>query len=820
MDIVVQKLNKISDILENRLNERIPELMELMKDENFEVREKASNAIVFFENNATIEELLKAVATDDPNYRNSAIEALILMGEKVVPFLISELDSEDKDVRKFIVDVLGIIKSEEAVPYLMKMIDDDDDNVSQGACESLGKIGSAKAVDKLIDTIYDSEWKQFSAIEALGKIGNSKALPDIVKIMKNSNDWIKYVAIEALGNMKNEMAIKYLIDELNTENDEIINGIFFSIEKIILHSNILPKEKLNIDNLNIIADKLKGIYTNTINIDLKKSILRVASYFKLSCCYQNILYEIVSPNQEISDIAIDSIISFGDDIIPTLMNKLKTIEDDEFELEVGILYLIGEIVRDNNDILDYITAYLIRPEEEIRDVVIQSIIRISREKGSEIIKYYVDDNSGNVRRTVLEILAMFKIQIDFDDIKARLCDMYPDVRKAAANYIIKLNNSEYNNKILKELQLQKNDYNEDYVKLIIEITGKLRLESASEYIIELIENNENIIEIGISALGNLQNDKSLSYLLNKIHDKNVVIKKLIADALGKINCKSAVPKLLEMLDDEDSWVRYFTISALNNFNDNIIKEKFLNKLQVEKTNHVIIEILYSLNKYNLLLEDEKYINKFLNYNDEDVVAVVLTCYREFIKDNLDIRNKILRMLTSESWKIKNAILDLIEGEKLLKDEITKILPLIKDDNMLVKEKALSIVGFNGEISLVVPMISTMMEETLDEITLNILSNAKETDYDSLLESLNSEYDTIRVFAANAMTLIADSRAESPLINALNDENWKVRYFAIESLGNIKSQKAYEKLLQMVEDENQYVVEAALRAIRKIGADEK
>jgi len=118
------------------------------------------------------------------------------------------------------------------------------------------------------------------------------------------------------------------------------------------------------------------------------------------------------------------------------------------------------------------------------------------------------------------------------------------------------------------------------------------------------------------------------------------------------------------------------------------------------------------------------------------------------------------------------------------------------------------------------MISTMMEETLDEITLNILSNAKETDYDSLLESLNSEYDTIRVFAANAMTLIADSRAESPLINALNDENWKVRYFAIESLGNIKSQKAYEKLLQMVEDENQYVVEAALRAIRKIGADEK
>ena len=274
MDIVVQKLNKISDILENRLNERIPELMELMKDENFEVREKASNAIVFFENNATIEELLKAVATDDPNYRNSAIEALILMGEKVVPFLISELDSEDKDVRKFIVDVLGIIKSEEAVPYLMKMIDDDDDNVSQGACESLGKIGSAKAVDKLIDTIYDSEWKQFSAIEALGKIGNSKALPDIVKIMKNSNDWIKYVAIEALGNMKNEMAIKYLIDELNTENDEIINGIFFSIEKIILHSNILPKEKLNIDNLNIIADKLKGIYTNTINIDLKKSILR------------------------------------------------------------------------------------------------------------------------------------------------------------------------------------------------------------------------------------------------------------------------------------------------------------------------------------------------------------------------------------------------------------------------------------------------------------------------------------------------------------------------------------------------------------------
>lgn len=811
-----EKLNWINEIINNKSKEKMPELIEMLKDNNFEVREKAAEALVAFENDSTIDELLKAIATDDPNYRNSAIEALILMGEKTIPFLINELDNSGKDVRKFIVDVMGHIKSDKAVPFLIKMVDDEDENVSQGACESLGKIASVKAVDKLIEALTKGEWLQFSAIEALGKIGENKAVPYIINIMMRSNDWIKYVAIEALGNMKNEMAIQPLINELNTENEEILNSIFFSIEKIITNSNIFNKEKIYIDNVNIIVTKLKKIYTNTIDRNLKKALLKIASYFKVKCCYEKIIEEIISSDQEISDTAIDAIIELGNEIIPVLEKMLDESKDKNFELEIGILFLFGEIVKDDDKILNKVLEYLKRSEEEIREVALQSAVKISKIKTIEMVSKYIDDESGNIRKTALDILTHFKIEINYDKIIEKLNDKYKDVQMAASNYCIKMNKEELNHIIIEKLENQLVNFKENFAKNLIEICGKLKLKSSVGTIITLMEERENLKIFGIHALGNIQSKMGLDYLLEKIHDKDVVIKKLAADALGKINFENAIPDLLKMLDDNDSWVRYFSANALNNFQNNMIRDEFLNKLEYETTSHVIIEMLSGLNKYDIPLEKENHFSKFLEEKDEDVSAVAISCYKNYVKKNKNIRMKIFDKLKTDSWKIKNAVLDIIEGEKLDKEEIIKVLPLIKDDNMLVKEKALSIIGFNGEISLVVPMISTMMEESLEEITMDILSNAKEKDYDSLIQGLNSEYDSIRIFTANAMTIIADERAEQSLINALKDENWKVRYFCAEALGNIKSKNAIDYLLRLVEDENKYVMEAALRAIKQIG----
>jgi len=797
--------------------ELVAKLIDLLKDDNYEVREKAAQSIVRAKNNSPVKQLLKAIASDDPNYRNSAAETLILIGEAIIPFLIDELDSDDKDVRKFLVDVMGEIKSEKAVPYLIAAIDDLDENVAEGACESLGKIGSAEAVDALIHALTKGEWLQFSAIEAMGKIGDPKSVPYIINIMQRSSDCIKYVAIEALGNIKDELAVDPILKEINNKNPEIFRTVILSLKNILKNSEILQNERIKVENLEFLSSKLKKIYKTSNDFELKKAILQIVAFFRLEECYETLLIESTSLDQEISDKAIDAALIIGQDLISFIFEILdKMSENPDFELETAMLYLLGEIgIQANEENLRYLQKYLSRSEEELREVCIQTLERIYSIEKLDFLEEYLSDESGNVRKVIMEVFAKHKKLIKWENIFKILNDKYNDVRNSGIDYCVSINSSIINEKIISEIKNNIENLDEKYLEILIKICGKLNISESVELIIESIETHNNLRNSGIEALGTITSKKAVNYLIMRLKDKDVISKKLASDALGKLKSDKAIPELIKLINDDDSWVRFFTINALSKFKNNDIKTNFLRRLENEDSNHVIIEILSGLGQYEIDNNLSPLIYKYVEHEDKDVAGAAILAMKNLISEP-EIRSKLLEKLKTNSWKIKSAILEIFEDVDISEAEIIKILPLIKDDNILVKEKAVAITSKYGDYSMVAPIMSTMIEENLGEITFKILAEAKEQNYSEFIRGLYSKSDSIRIFTANALTIIADAYSENDLLNGIKDSNWKVRYFCAEALGNIKSKKSIDSLLRLVDDENKYVMEAALRAIKKIG----
>jgi len=83
---------------------------------------------------------------DNAGARNSAIETLIRLGKKATVYLIEAFKTPNKDVRKFIIDVLGEQMDKRSLDLMLEAIRDEDENVRATAVEHLGKVGDLRSL--------------------------------------------------------------------------------------------------------------------------------------------------------------------------------------------------------------------------------------------------------------------------------------------------------------------------------------------------------------------------------------------------------------------------------------------------------------------------------------------------------------------------------------------------------------------------------------------------------------------------------------------------------------------------------------------------
>ncbi len=155
----------------------VEELLLLVADAAKGYRQDALDRIMALGLDAVDSILENAVRDDDhADLRNGAMEVLVAFGESAVPMLLELLRDDNEEVRNFSTVMLGDIGSPTAVEPLSEALRDPDATVRHGAAEALGKIGDYRAVEPLREMSRNDFWDSFYALSALSALGGETAV--------------------------------------------------------------------------------------------------------------------------------------------------------------------------------------------------------------------------------------------------------------------------------------------------------------------------------------------------------------------------------------------------------------------------------------------------------------------------------------------------------------------------------------------------------------------------------------------------------------------------------------------------------------------
>jgi HEAT repeat protein len=226
----------------------LEQLIDCLKDKNENIRKRAAEILSVFWEEKGIKALIGVI--NDENGHNVAMESLVRIGHRAVPFLGETLKDENKDVRRRAAEALGKIGqgAEEAAPALIQSaLKDKDKDVRKNAAYALGLTGpkAEKAilrsvVTALIQALKDkNEDVRRGATWALGEIGPKaeEAAPALIQsALKDKNPSVRYNAAEALGKIGQgaEKAVPVFIKALKDKNvgvREAAQAALFKIQK-------------------------------------------------------------------------------------------------------------------------------------------------------------------------------------------------------------------------------------------------------------------------------------------------------------------------------------------------------------------------------------------------------------------------------------------------------------------------------------------------------------------------------------------------------------------------------------------------------------
>ncbi|MBU1105049.1 MAG: HEAT repeat domain-containing protein [Candidatus Riflebacteria bacterium] len=151
------------------------------------------------------EEFYKLLQVSDDQIRNTSINAIAAMGERIADRIIIDFDRMPLVVREQMILVLGQIGGDKVVKIFRECLTAKERWLRINAVDACSRLGSAELDGELIKILQNSEtdiWVRATAVSALRRSKNSQALEIIATQLKHDDARVRANAVEALSELK------------------------------------------------------------------------------------------------------------------------------------------------------------------------------------------------------------------------------------------------------------------------------------------------------------------------------------------------------------------------------------------------------------------------------------------------------------------------------------------------------------------------------------------------------------------------------------------------------------------------------------------
>ena len=560
---------------------------------------------------------------DNAGLRNAAIEILIAFGSKISKTLLDRLESEDAEVRKFIIDILGEICHAGCAKELLPYLHDKDENVRYAVVETLGKLGSVDTVDALLDQLDSSSaGLQFAVLEALKSIGKGVPAQRILPYAENA--LLRKSVLNCLGQLADPAAIPILLNALSDpmrKNREVALLAFGQLIK-----ELSEKDCPEVDPQSDQVVEQMFSYLQHENIAYRRAACYVLSLF---------------PNVEV------------------VSRLLPLLAEEELRADVvAAAKLIPKVIWGSmvaeTGLTDSKALFLIYLLGELADPGIQSLAVSALTSADPQLRY--------VAVTALGKICAQEMVTQIGDL---LNDEIPDVREAASVALCQIGAVDPAG-VVKTVSPYLEAADTGLRLLAVRTLGGLTIESVEYHLLLALKDADAQVRCeALRGLAGHTSPRLFSGLSLALTDEVADVRRLAAVAIGGFSAKRATPILKHALDDNDPWVRMEALRALRGGRD----AEVLSIVERGLADPVGLVVIAALETAQRLLADkaEPFLRVALNHKDLEVcgTAVRLLFNAETAVTLLsDDRAAIRLQVVQEFSKVANRQLLLALEERL------------------------------------------------------------------------------------------------------------------------------------------------------------
>lgn len=635
----------------------LPLIYAALGDGSWRVRKEATEIFISWPGaGGQVSDIIKFLyAEENAGLRNTAVEILTRLGKLAVPELLDEINCEDHDVRKFVLDILGEIPDERSLPLIQSALKDEDSNVRAAAAENLGKLGAVSAVPALLEAMKTKDLLfRFTILEAFGQL--DVAVPVDRLLTFKDDKLLRKALLDCLGRVGDASAVPFLLQCLNDDMKNVREAAVLAL------SRLSGQAQEVMDNVQQVAASSDNL-TEAVSELLQSSTLMVRRA------------------------AIDMLGRLGD--CRSVRQLLELVADPELQEEVvGSLVALGRA--DIQSLIDVWDKVDTRSRAYLAYVfgVSQSDKALSQLlEGSA-------DSDDDLRQMSIQALGKVGDETVIDCLTSALSDPTTDVCEAALQSLLLLG-ERYQVKVIATLSPLLEHEEEQIRMYAVTVLGRLDGKDTEEHLAFAIKDESaNVRSAAIRAVEGKGGGAHLPALMLALTDENTEVRALAARALGMSGEQEAIKPLELALQDEDMWVRAAAVRSIGILdgvgNENLIVQALQDPVGLVSI--AALETLESVGVDDLMQHAEN----ALEHRDDEVVLTALNTLqfnpsRNWMKaarqqllqhPHSEIRLQFARQLVTVEGadcakELENAILN--EEDELVRQELQLLFLTIKQD---------------------------------------------------------------------------------------------------------------------------------------------
>lgn len=226
-------------------------------EEDDELIQRARDTLFSLVDRTVFKDILPFLKSKRSIVRAVACELLGNIKEnKAIPYLVNLLFDENKEVKKLAAEAIGSIGNRNAGKLIMNLIEKHSTNqvFIEGAIWALGELRESRSEDLLIKfATSDIPEIRVSAIWALGKLRSIKGLPIILNGLFDKDANVRYESVISLGKIRDSDSIPALLKALDEESDEEIKVAIIETLVKLNDSSVIPHiiKQLDVPSTNV-----------------------------------------------------------------------------------------------------------------------------------------------------------------------------------------------------------------------------------------------------------------------------------------------------------------------------------------------------------------------------------------------------------------------------------------------------------------------------------------------------------------------------------------------------------------------------------------